>query len=750
MKNIMLAICLSVLGLFAQAQNGLENVYVETYYISNSADNTGNTGSDLPIGSVTYRIYADMLPGYKLQSIFGSTQHPLSITTNTEFFNSAIGSSTGLPTINVTNTKSNTNMIDSYLTTGKTCTGYVGVPKTEDNGTSNATNIFNNGALLQNNDILAGDALTVHDGMWLISVPATVPSINFVGDFEVAAEVFGDGSVQGSTFTLTGGAWTCTTGASGAIALTNRVLLAQITTDGTLQFELNIQIGTPTGGTQKYVSSDPTGVELTIPSLTFPVASCASTIWNGTYSNNWFDVNNWTACVPQEATVVTIPAGVTYFPTLTSAAACASLTIESGASFIGSEFLTVGNVLVKQNFPATTYHYISSPVQSTTFNNVMPLNQNSVWAYSYNEATGDWINQTLASVLGVGTGYSVKMNVAQTAQYAGQLNQSPVTKSLSFANTLPGPGSELSRKGYNLLGNPFTSALNWTNVVKTNTDGAVYVFNGSGYLSYAGGIGSITGGIIPSTNGFFVKALNASASITIPLEARVHSNIPDYKESVAYLLSLKADANNYTDETFVNFNQGATSGFDSQYDAYKLMGIDEAPELYSLISSDMLSINALPEQEAEVVNLGFKCGISGSYTITASGMESFNASTPIWLQDLKTGLVQDLRTNQTFTFDYAAGDNELRFKLHFSSATGIQPDLLNGISVNSANKSIVIRNTSSLAGDVYIFDLNGRELLHASMNSQNETIIPVNCAMGTYFVKVITSKGVVNNKVVIR
>ncbi|MFZ4708146.1 MAG: hypothetical protein ACOYMF_19235, partial [Bacteroidales bacterium] len=528
-------------------------------------------------------------------------------------------------------------------------------------------------------------------------------------DDVAAALVFGDGEFQGSTFTLTGGAWTCTTGASGAIALTNRVLLAQITTDGVLNFELNIQIGTPTGGTQKYVSGDPTGVELTIPSLTFPVASCASSTWTGTYSNNWFDVNNWNACVPQAGTVVNIPSGVTYFPTLTSAASCASLTIESGASFIGSEFLTVGNALVKQTFPATTYHYISSPVQSTTFNNVMPLNQNAVWAYSYNEATGDWINQTLASVLGVGTGYSVKMNVAQTAQYAGQLNQSAVTKSLSFANTLPGSGSELSRKGYNLIGNPFTSALNWTNVIKTNTDGAVYVYNGSGYLSYAGGIGSLTGGIIPSTNGFFVKALNASASIIIPLEARVHSNIPDYKESVAYLLSLKADANNYTDETFVNFNQSATGGFDSQYDAYKLMGIDEAPELYSLISSDMLSINALPEQEADVVNLGFRCGVSGSYSVTASGMESFNANTPIWLQDLKTGFVQDLRTNQTFTFDYAAGDNELRFKLHFSSATGIEPDLRSGINVSSSGNSIVwskdgINNWTGVTNSTSIFN----------------------------------------------
>jgi len=57
-------------------------------------------------------------------------------------------------------------------------------------------------------------------------------------------------------------------GSLGPIAATNRVLIAQITTNGTFHFELNIQVGTPTGGVQNFVSSSPTGSEITIPSLT--------------------------------------------------------------------------------------------------------------------------------------------------------------------------------------------------------------------------------------------------------------------------------------------------------------------------------------------------------------------------------------------------------------------------------------------------------------------------------------------------
>jgi hypothetical protein len=56
------------------------------------------------------------------------------------------------------------------------------------------------------------------------------------------------------------------TGVTGPTA-NNRVLIAQITTDGILSYALNIQIGTPTGGVERYVHTGATGSEIDIPSL---------------------------------------------------------------------------------------------------------------------------------------------------------------------------------------------------------------------------------------------------------------------------------------------------------------------------------------------------------------------------------------------------------------------------------------------------------------------------------------------------
>ena len=145
MKKIIIGLFLAALGTmigtYAQAQNGLENIIVEKYYVSNPADATGTlnaTGDILLDGSVTYRIYADMLPGYKLKAVYGVTGHPLVFNTTTTFFNNS--DNTATPTFNLSTADDGSVMLDSYLTIGAACNGVFGVLKTEDDGISNVVN----------------------------------------------------------------------------------------------------------------------------------------------------------------------------------------------------------------------------------------------------------------------------------------------------------------------------------------------------------------------------------------------------------------------------------------------------------------------------------------------------------------------------------------------------------------------------------------------------------------------------------
>jgi hypothetical protein len=484
--------------------------------------------------------------------------------------------------------------------------------------------------------------------------------------------------------------------------------------------------------------------------------------WNGSVSSDWFNAANWTpALLPCELTSVTIPAGCPNYPTIAAPpifavvpcyATILNLTILDGGSLIGQQYLCVVNdAVVERSIVNSNFHLISSPVDAVTFGDVfLPAYWYEVWAREYDEPSGNWVNRFIADNLNVGQGYSVQMTTApQTATFTGMLNGYDVTRTLSNLNT----STDLNYVGWNLLGNPFPSAIDWDVFSTGDYDAQVAVWDQAGagnYIYWNGTVGSLTDGIIPAQNGFFVKTSTNGAALTIPMAAQVHSPMALYKDAVANALELRADGNNYYDATFVHFNSNATADFDSQYDAFKLAGLETAPQLYSLAAGYNLSINELPFEGNEVVRMGFKCGVDGTYSLNASGMESFSSSTPILLEDVKLNTIQDLRLNPVYSFNYLTSDNENRFNLHFKAATGINDPANSGIFVYSYERTVVINNTTGLNGEVRIFDMTGREIKGANMSSTTETRIYLPVAVGTYIVKVTTAQGTVNQKVFIK
>jgi hypothetical protein len=263
MKKLITAVCLGLISNIVSAQNGLEGIIVEKYYVSNAADAAGSVGT-LPEGSVTYRIYADLLPGYKFQALYGVPTHQLLIKTTTAFFNNEDrGDIT--PTYTKAQAGSNTVMLDSWLSVGGACKNQFGVLKSEDNGVSN---VVNSNGLLQNADPSAGIPLTSQDGL-MAGTPEDVTLVGFdppIDPTNTDPELFNATSLVGGLFSVYNGSFAALDGATGPTP-TNRVLIAQITTDGILTFELNIQVGTPAGGTQNFVAKNPAAGEIQIASL---------------------------------------------------------------------------------------------------------------------------------------------------------------------------------------------------------------------------------------------------------------------------------------------------------------------------------------------------------------------------------------------------------------------------------------------------------------------------------------------------
>ena len=98
-------------------------------------------------------------------------------------------------------------------------------------------------------------------------------------------------------------------------------------------------------------------------------------------------------------------------------------------------------------------------------------------------------------------------------------NTSDLPAALSFTT-----GTPLSMHGFNLLGNPFSSGLNWDDIIDglffpypANTSKGLYFSRNNEQCSYIAGVGvpaDVTG-IIPPMQGFFIKTYSTENFINL-------------------------------------------------------------------------------------------------------------------------------------------------------------------------------------------------------------------------------------------
>ena len=245
------------------AQQGLEDVYVERYYVSSAADTLESAlHGKLPIGSVTYRVYLDLKPGYRFYAAFGMAGHELKITTTTTFFNNERNGQKIPNVIPRRSMRKGTVMLDSWLSAGAAAEDFYAVPKIDDD-TINTVNAEGN--YLKNTAKKLGPALNEVDGLKEIyRLPFPV-----LFGIDSLANIFLSQS-KGNLFVTENGAWGCLGGSTGLDSLgTNRVLIGQFTTEGIFSFKLNVQIGMKGQQPELYVAENAREKEILFPKLTF-------------------------------------------------------------------------------------------------------------------------------------------------------------------------------------------------------------------------------------------------------------------------------------------------------------------------------------------------------------------------------------------------------------------------------------------------------------------------------------------------
>jgi hypothetical protein len=419
-----------------------------------------------------------------------------------------------------------------------------------------------------------------------------------------------------------------------------------------------------------------------------------------------------------------------------------NLLVQSGGSYIPSGTLTVtGTKSMERAVTAANwgivgqgYHLLSSPVaaQAITGNaDFAPTGGgNDYDFYAWVESSQTWWNQKAHpgdfTTFTPGTGYLAAFQLTDTKSFGGTFNTANVVKTNLTKGVYVG-------SGWNLLGNPFSSAIQWNdgNWALTNIAAGAKVWN-SGSGSYSDIAAS---GFIPACNGFMVQATVNTGSLTIPAVSRVHNNTAWYKSTDQRIYLMVRDVeNNLAQESTIRFNEGASEGYDSEFDSQFLEGY--APLFYSMAGVDRVSTNTLPSLELNnAIPFSFVKNEGTNFSIElVEGIES----NLVFIRDLKTGITYNLTENGNYTFSAEAGDVAERFEIFFG-VTGIDTqNALNAAHVYSAKDMLYVTNVKGNT-TMDILNLQGQVLNSYSFNSSGSEEFTVNLPTGVYLVRLHNS-----------
>jgi hypothetical protein len=457
-----------------------------------------------------------------------------------------------------------------------------------------------------------------------------------------------------------------------------------------------------------------------------------------------------------------------------------SLTIKNGTSlFVGTDLIlksnstasgylvdqtmvsgveVTGNILIERYLSSGGWHNVSSPLSNS--NSSLFTGTDMVFYYDETLINNDWNFGWVwhNGNLSVMRGYDLFVpDAAITAQYLttipDQLNSGQYTVGVTLTNV--SNGEIASHKGWNLIGNPYPSPVDWlieTAWDKSAINDAKYIWDpvGNVYTIFIGGGSPIglNGGtqFIPAGQGFWIQAVqNGNVSINNSARVGITPSTPDFYKTEEFdypVIIISARGNGFKDETILRFIEGSTEYFDLNKDAFKLFSTKpEVPQIASKQADDYLAINSLGEiSEGLTVPLYFKNGSNGIYTISITPSTSYSSRIPYYLKDSKDGTFNPIYKDSSYVFNYSSNDSDTRFSIVFSSDLPLilQTDAQFRVITNGDRITIENISGKNVMADYIICNLAGQCVSAGHLNQSTSTSIESRLPVATYILEVFS------------
>jgi hypothetical protein len=433
---------------------------------------------------------------------------------------------------------------------------------------------------------------------------------------------------------------------------------------------------------------------------------------------------------------------------------------------IGTVF---GNYIVKKNTPDYTQvgstSFFSSPMIESDSNITSIFNtDDTIFYWDASVSPTYWVfipheeSPGVSNNLGLGRGYAVRADMTTgniTRIFSGEMNTGDVSVPVYYSDSSTSPG----QFGYNIVGNPYPSAIDWFAFKADNASilsGTMYVWrqqaigginHASSYIAL-NSLGTVpyeaANEFIGSAQGFVVKT-NATSNVVFKNSHRVSNNQQFFRNSNDSnrralgnsWLKLEGATNKST--ILIGFNSNATTAFDNDYDGIFIGGTDPL-QLFSLNGTDKLLINGQPELTAPndtSIPLGIKAAVTGNYTISIEE-EFIGPEYLIKLEDTQATTITDLRISD-YTFAVNSTDEDTsRFIIHYEYDTTL--GIMNVLDEkdfkiffdNDEQLNIIVEGGKQLPESFDIYDISGKLLFTDMYSPLTNT---QNIASGIYLIR---------------
>jgi hypothetical protein len=483
---------------------------------------------------------------------------------------------------------------------------------------------------------------------------------------------------------------------------------------------------------------------------------------------------------------VTITGGH-YFNIVNNIANSGTLNIQNNGSLVqvNDASINTGNISMERDasIKKLDYVYWSSPLKNFPVNNIltgMPTSFIFKWeARLANPNGGEGFWKTAAGdTMDPGKGYIARgptsldpysVTTVTAAFSSGEPNNGIVAQTiyrgsmtaatLATYTSANGIAFTVNDDDYNLLGNPYPSAISAADFLTYNMtapndviEGSVrlwrhgispaaianpfynsylYNYDINDYITYNGTASVPAGfnGYIAAGQAFFVLMHEGdfgNATVTFNNAMRVNGNAPT-NNSQFYKTAHTKGVNGTerhriwldmigptgrVERTVVGYVPDATIQKDNLFDAYTLGQSNE--DFYSLINGERMIIQGrpVPFEINDRVKLGLKAPVQGNYTIAIAEVDGLfsNARKAIYLEDTAMNIIHDLR-QAPYTFSIGSGTFDNRFVLRYTNGTLSTQNFLTSddkIVIASNQEELKIKSYQESIKNVTVYDVLGR------------------------------------------